>query len=377
MPIIQNAKGVQFWRDVNAKLEKLGKTVEDIHDVCPELAISTLKKWQSKGALPASEHICLIKSCLDQWGETQPAQENVIQAGENPMVINNEENEKLKAKIEAQEKRLWAFAARIKNANKRLRSCGQPEVKADDIEESNSDNERIAELEETIQARDIEIEEMRKQLDLASDMYNKVCESSNGQEVSKLKEKIAELQQQLQEAQENSPELVNLKESLTALSLEYDKAMTKNKEVMDELERTSDALMNVKEMLVDADEEVKRIQAIAKEYVDELAQRNRVIEVYEKEKQALIRQLEVLHQERGTATKPNYYIKNGIECKDLIAVMLADVSGINAFNLGNALKYLWRWQGKNGAEDLSKAITYLEEIRNDIIEQTAEKSQEA
>lgn len=69
-----------------------------------------------------------------------------------------------------------------------------------------------------------------------------------------------------------------------------------------------------------------------------------------------------------------------IECIDAIAVATHDLSGEEAFNTGNAIKYLWRWKKKNGIEDIKKAIWYC----NRIIEKseitgtiTAEKSETA
>lgn len=42
---------------------------------------------------------------------------------------------------------------------------------------------------------------------------------------------------------------------------------------------------------------------------------------------------------------------SGVECITIAEHM--------SFNLGNALKYLWRNEGKNGIEDLRKAIWYI------------------
>ena len=47
---------------------------------------------------------------------------------------------------------------------------------------------------------------------------------------------------------------------------------------------------------------------------------------------------------------PEHY-KGRIKC-----IVIAEWLG---FNLGNAFKYLFRFQGKNGKEDLNKAIWYL------------------
>ena len=62
--------------------------------------------------------------------------------------------------------------------------------------------------------------------------------------------------------------------------------------------------------------------------------------------------------------RPKHYVKkvNGVEyeCKDTIAIITSDEIGIRAFNLGNAIKYLWRYKSKNGTEDLRKAIKNIE-----------------
>ena len=62
--------------------------------------------------------------------------------------------------------------------------------------------------------------------------------------------------------------------------------------------------------------------------------------------------------------RPKHYVKtvNGVEyeCKDTIAVITSDETGSKAFNLGNAIKYLWRYKSKNGTEDLRKAIKNIE-----------------
>ena len=57
---------------------------------------------------------------------------------------------------------------------------------------------------------------------------------------------------------------------------------------------------------------------------------------------------------------PNHYqTKNGIEVIDVIEAFIADLQGIVAFDIGNALKYLCRWKRKGGVEDLKKARWYI------------------
>lgn len=51
---------------------------------------------------------------------------------------------------------------------------------------------------------------------------------------------------------------------------------------------------------------------------------------------------------------PSHYNQHpaGIECIDVVEHM--------NFNLGNAIKYVWRAAFKNGIEDLKKAVWYLQ-----------------
>ena len=62
-----------------------------------------------------------------------------------------------------------------------------------------------------------------------------------------------------------------------------------------------------------------------------------------------------------SAIKPNYYVKNGLECYD---AQLASV-GLDKFQ-GYleccVYKYLWRWEDKNGKQDLEKAAEYLAKL---------------
>lgn len=52
---------------------------------------------------------------------------------------------------------------------------------------------------------------------------------------------------------------------------------------------------------------------------------------------------------------PKHYTSHpsGIECIEITRHM--------SFNLGNALKYIWRADHKNGIEDLQKAVWYIQD----------------
>lgn len=60
---------------------------------------------------------------------------------------------------------------------------------------------------------------------------------------------------------------------------------------------------------------------------------------------------------------PAHYIsKNGIETIDVIQAFTEDLSGIEATDTGNIVKYISRWKKKNGLEDLKKAKWYLDHL---------------
>ena len=57
---------------------------------------------------------------------------------------------------------------------------------------------------------------------------------------------------------------------------------------------------------------------------------------------------------------PSRYLHNGIETIDVIKAWTEGLDGAYAFCIGNAIKYLSRWQEKGGIEDLKKAVWYIQ-----------------
>lgn len=55
---------------------------------------------------------------------------------------------------------------------------------------------------------------------------------------------------------------------------------------------------------------------------------------------------------------PAHYTSGGIEAIDYIAAKLGP-AGFRAYCIGNVLKYLSRWERKDGEQDLAKAQVYL------------------
>lgn len=58
---------------------------------------------------------------------------------------------------------------------------------------------------------------------------------------------------------------------------------------------------------------------------------------------------------------PSHYNQGGIECMDAIEAALG-MDGYKAWLTGTIIKYMWRWQHKNGVEDLKKAQFYTNKL---------------
>lgn len=59
---------------------------------------------------------------------------------------------------------------------------------------------------------------------------------------------------------------------------------------------------------------------------------------------------------------PDHYNAGAIECIDALEAATTGLEGIEAFCTANAIKYLWRWKWKDGAQDLNKAIWYINRL---------------
>ena len=63
---------------------------------------------------------------------------------------------------------------------------------------------------------------------------------------------------------------------------------------------------------------------------------------------------------------PPHYTQGGMECIEAIKAATVGLEGIEAVCTGNAIKYIWRWKQKNGAEDLKKARWYIERLIKEV-----------
>ena len=68
------------------------------------------------------------------------------------------------------------------------------------------------------------------------------------------------------------------------------------------------------------------------------------------------------------ANHPSHYTQGGIECIDCIKSATVGKVGIEAFCVGNAIKYLFRYEEKNGIEDVKKARWYIDRLIRELEE---------
>lgn len=71
-------------------------------------------------------------------------------------------------------------------------------------------------------------------------------------------------------------------------------------------------------------------------------------------------------QNHDAVNHPSHYTAGGIECIEALKAATTRLTGIEAVCTANAIKYLWRWKDKNGAEDIRKAIWYCERLLKEI-----------
>lgn len=63
---------------------------------------------------------------------------------------------------------------------------------------------------------------------------------------------------------------------------------------------------------------------------------------------------------------PHYQSNSGLEVIDVIKAFTAELTGIEATDTGNVIKYICRWKNKNGLQDLKKARWYLEHLIEEV-----------
>lgn len=75
---------------------------------------------------------------------------------------------------------------------------------------------------------------------------------------------------------------------------------------------------------------------------------------------------ECIGQDFDVVNHPSHYTKGRIECIDAIDSATAGKSGIEAVCVANVIKYLFRYEEKNGLEDVKKAQWYLNKLISEL-----------
>lgn len=70
-------------------------------------------------------------------------------------------------------------------------------------------------------------------------------------------------------------------------------------------------------------------------------------------------------KEKIDAINPSHYRQEKVQCIDAMRYLFGDKAVIN-FCLCNVFKYLWRYEDKNGDEDVEKSKWYIGEIKRII-----------
>lgn len=70
--------------------------------------------------------------------------------------------------------------------------------------------------------------------------------------------------------------------------------------------------------------------------------------------------------DKDMVNHPSHYNQGGIECIDALKAAIVGKTGIEAFCVANAIKYLWRYEKKNGIEDVEKARWYIDRLIKEL-----------
>lgn len=63
---------------------------------------------------------------------------------------------------------------------------------------------------------------------------------------------------------------------------------------------------------------------------------------------------------------PSHYNQGGIECIDALKAATVGKTGIEAVCVANVIKYCWRYEKKNGLEDVKKAQFYINRLIQEL-----------
>lgn len=71
---------------------------------------------------------------------------------------------------------------------------------------------------------------------------------------------------------------------------------------------------------------------------------------------------EMFEESRKDNINPSHYKNGKVECIDALESATINKTGLEAVCTANVIKYLWRYEDKNGLEDIKKAQWYLNKL---------------
>ena len=83
---------------------------------------------------------------------------------------------------------------------------------------------------------------------------------------------------------------------------------------------------------------------------------------YENEWAKIISKPEVKEETKKDNINPSHYQNGKVECIDALESATINKTGLEAVCTANVIKYLWRYEDKNGLEDIKKAQWYLNKL---------------
>lgn len=94
----------------------------------------------------------------------------------------------------------------------------------------------------------------------------------------------------------------------------------------------------------------------------ELDEKQKLIDELSADRGLLLETIDKAVKQHDPVNHPPHYTAGSIECIDAIESATTGLAGGRAYSTGAAIKYLWRWSRKGGAEDLKKARWYIDRL---------------
>ena len=82
-------------------------------------------------------------------------------------------------------------------------------------------------------------------------------------------------------------------------------------------------------------------------------------------KEAADKVLDAISKGYDPVNHPDHYTSGGMQCWDAIKASMSD-EAFKGYLKGNILKYMWRYEVKNGVEDLQKAQFYINRLIKEV-----------